>query len=828
MDGDHGKPSVTCQEKPPRKRGYDWLVDIPTLDDQLGFAPFRRAVYDIIAQTPQTPFTIGIFGTWGSGKTSLMLMLQDDLERANRRSQGRDGAGRALYRVVTFDAWKYSQEQLLWRALLLRVLATLRPPDPPEQAEGKPTTEPDSTRQLREELDHLEGSLYRDVDWEEKGNLTVDYSEALKGAGAGLLKLGFAVLPGIGTVTHALRLADNALKAAQEKVGAGDVAADAATLFRAFRRDVVRHHQEHLDSLELFQKRFSELVRTRIMDQGQRLVLFVDDLDRCLPEKAVEVLEAIKLFLDVPGCVFVLGLERNVIEQGIRVKYKDFATVPGGSVPIVGSDYLEKIIQVPFNLPPIDSADIRAFICRAGLGQRKSSALRQALEANADIFATGLEANPRRIKRAMSTFRLLLSLAQYQVRGRKSNIVAGLLAKIVVIQNSFPKLYEVCVARTRLLLDLEEDVQKRGVEPEPGGPEPSPGTLVEQHGKDVRLRAMLALHPFFLEQADPIAAVRDHIYLTRTTREAGYVAPSVESDLWGDLVSGDPTRAQDAVARIGERRAVYLQRLRQVLRAGEEDAGQRAGATEALRWLARPEDPETEPMRVELASLLQDATIPLSVRLAAGGSLAYLRDPRDLEAMVEVPAGQFAYGSGAEQKNLPLESFKIGKYPVTNAQYQRFVDATGRAAPSHWEGKQLPAGLANHPVVNVSWKDARAYCQWAKKRLPTEQEWEKAARGTDGREWPWGNEFSSEKANTSEGGIAGTTPVGCYPDGASPYGCLDMAGNVWEWTESAHDKDTKVVRGGAWDGDSDSARCACRNGGDPDVRFDLLGFRVAE
>nr|MBC7246026.1 hypothetical protein [Chloroflexota bacterium] len=358
-------------------RGYGWLVDVPTVHDSLGFAPFRHALYDIITTTPETPFTIGVFGAWGSGKTSLMLMLQDDLYRANQRRRCKENKDR--FRLVWFDAWKYNQEELLWRTLLLRVLAALRPP----QAEG---SQSEDEKRLCAELDRLEESLYRDVDWEEKGNLTVDIPEAVKAVGGGLLKLGFAVLPGVGTVFQALRLADKAAEAAQGKIGEGALSEDVAGLLKAFRRDVIHHHQQHLDSLERFQKTFADLVKAHVLAQDQRLVLFVDDLDRCLPEKAVEVLEAIKLFLDVPGCVFVLGLERKVIEEGIRVKYKDFVVVPGGAAPIVGRDYLEKIIQVPFNLPPIDSADIRTFICQVAK-RSKTSRLRQTLEEQADIFA---------------------------------------------------------------------------------------------------------------------------------------------------------------------------------------------------------------------------------------------------------------------------------------------------------------------------------------------------------------------------------------------------------------------------------------------------------
>ena len=122
--------------------------------------------------------------------------------------------------------------------------------------------------------------------------------------------------------------------------------------------------------------------------------------------------------------------------------------------------------------------------------------------------------------------------------------------------------------------------------------------------------------------------------------------------------------------------------------------------------------------------------------------------------------------------------------------------ATGHEPPSHWGGKAPPDELRDHPVVYVSWRDCVAYAEWAGVRLLTEQEWEKAARGIDGRVYPWGDEFDSARCNTYESGIGATTPVGRYsPGGDSPCGCADMAGNVWEWTASNVGRAVPASRG---------------------------------
>lgn len=138
-------------------------------------------------------------------------------------------------------------------------------------------------------------------------------------------------------------------------------------------------------------------------------------------------------------------------------------------------------------------------------------------------------------------------------------------------------------------------------------------------------------------------------------------------------------------------------------------------------------------------------------------------------------------------KMVTLPSYFIDKTEVTNKQFKQFLDGSGYKPQwpknflKHWENGTYPSGKANHPVVWVSIKDAQAYADWAGKRLPTEEEWQKAAQGDDNRDWPWGNIYDPKKANMDSDD---TKPVGSYPGGASPTGCLDMAGNVWEWTNS--------------------------------------------
>jgi formylglycine-generating enzyme required for sulfatase activity len=208
-------------------------------------------------------------------------------------------------------------------------------------------------------------------------------------------------------------------------------------------------------------------------------------------------------------------------------------------------------------------------------------------------------------------------------------------------------------------------------------------------------------------------------------------------------------------------------------------------------------------------------------------ALAALRSNPPLE-MILIPAGNFLMGD--EKQSVHVDAFYIDKYPVSNAEYAKFVEATGCPPPPNWEetGGTYPPDMANHPVVSVNWFDAQDYAAWAGKRLLTEAEWEKAARGTDGRVYPWGDWFDKVMCNVSEAGIGGTTPVGKYsPYGDSPYKVCDMAGNVWEWTTTdwAPGSSSKVQRGGSFVNRGSYARCAYRYLGVPEPRNPNVGFR---
>jgi formylglycine-generating enzyme required for sulfatase activity len=296
--------------------------------------------------------------------------------------------------------------------------------------------------------------------------------------------------------------------------------------------------------------------------------------------------------------------------------------------------------------------------------------------------------------------------------------------------------------------------------------------------------------------------------------------------------------------------------------AAETETSRKARGPTPDSEIPAPDRGRTSEIEALLAKIDDPATPP-ERRLKIGDRLAKLGDPRpgvglradglpDMD-WVAVPAGRFLYGEKKEKRD--LDSFWSARYPVTNVQYQAFIDDGGYRDTRWWEGlaehirkPQDPTwSEPNRPRESVSWYEAVAYTRWLSARLgleitlPTESQWEKTARGEDGREYPWGHRYRAGFANVDERNIEGgqspgqTTAVGLYPKGASPYGVLDLSGNVWEWCLNRYDKPedidlagrgVRVLRGGSWLYLPDYARVDYRGWFDPGGGNDVRGFRV--
>lgn len=248
--------------------------------------------------------------------------------------------------------------------------------------------------------------------------------------------------------------------------------------------------------------------------------------------------------------------------------------------------------------------------------------------------------------------------------------------------------------------------------------------------------------------------------------------------------------------------------------------------------------------------------IPAVILFAAAGLAEDPKPAAVAEATVVVPGGRFWMGCheavDAEcaddekpAREVDVAEFRIDRTEVTAAGYRACVAAGACVpAPAAPECTSSSRDTDEHPVNCVTWEEAGAYCAWAKGRLPREAEWEKAARGTDRRKYPWGNQGIPEAGRVAnicdaacslrwrlesyDDGFATTAPVGTYPEGASPYGALDMGGNVWEWTAELYGETaSRVIRGGSWNNQARNTRTSIRSGFRPEARAPTVGFRCA-
>ena len=857
----------------PKRTGY--LTDYWTLEDALSFSDFRQALLTILTEA-DTPLTVGVFGPWGSGKTSLMRMLKADTE----------AKGLHFVRPVWFTAWKYDQHEALWRAFILRVLDALYPREagegPWEKRARLRNPQGEQLQQVRM-LERLEQSVYGAVDWEELGRWTVNWWQATKSGGKAAAEVAAALIPG-----------GAALATALGQVLGGNEEAD------VLRREIQTYHRQQLASMEQFHDTFEEAIKLVLKDEG-RLVVFVDDLDRCLPEKAVEVLEAVKLFLEVPRTVFVLGMDREVIERGIEARYAALFRTGGEGQPelrIRGSAYLEKIVQIPFHLPTLAVDDVEHYIQRLEQGLPGSMRLSEPTRA---VLANGLSPNPRQVKRTLNIFRLLKEIAlarEESERLPKGSVAWPLLAKTVLIQTQWIELYRQWRQYPTLVQTLEAEYTRRpsteqealrGRRARPTGEaeheeeaqsESVMGAYLRDRRRYALLERMLCWHPDEASEDE-----RHRVSFEGLTREqmsvyvrlAGTVErddlPLVEValDVLEEMLSGDRVRIRDAVARLaeaepqsdGDLHRSYRGHLLRAMRDSARPAGERVSAGDAL-------------------SLVGDS------RFRADAW--YLPD-EPLLGFLEIPAGPFCMGTSEEdvarlaqqfeveegssdrevpQHEVELPRYFIARYPVTVAQFRAFVDASG------WVPKadNSLTGLDSHPVGQVTWLEALAYCRWLTEQLraweetpaplatrlrreswevmlPSEAQWEKAARGEDGRTFPWGEMPDPNRANYGITGIGTTSSVGCFPGGGSPYGVEEMSGNTWEWTRSlwgpirrqpqfgypydptdgredleADVEVRRVLRGGSFDSVRWIARCAFRFSYYPHSDRSNLGFRV--
>lgn len=645
---------------------------------QFGFDGYAKTLADLIAfKENPTPFVLGIYGPWGSGKTTLMEAVRTRLsEYSATPTQGE-------CKTVWFQAWKYAAEDAMLAALLEEILQTM----------GK-------------EKDVLQ----KVVNEAEKLTQRMDKKEVIKA-------LSKAVTGGM---------------------------FDASQFFFDY------PHRDKLGFYENFQSVFDDLLFSYLVGRPKKsereslretdhgkLVIFIDDLDRCPKDRVINVLETIKLFMDKPGCVFVIGADRAVIESALRTTYSGEGEA---------EKFMDKIVQVTFSLPKVTRPEIETFM------MEKAPEFQMLMERYSPLIARVLDYNIRSVKRFLNNMNLMNSLASNA--GTDVSRYPDAILRWSIVDYVYPRLAKLMKENVQYVQIMKEKITE--LEQKHSGGE---WTLTDETIKKLSIP-----HP-----------VIDFV------RDVNVV----------DLVKGFPTDP---------------------------------GVIEGLMSLTATTESGEEKRELEAVG---------SARLE--------------EAMVTVEKGPFLFGEEKDQREIPYD-FQIDIYPITNEQFSPFVESGGYSDqelwsadgwswkvgkkiiwPRYWKDAQLNA--SDHPVVGISWYEADAYARWAGKRLPTEEEWEKAARGTDGRVYPWGNEFAMDKSNSLESGSEGTTPVTKYVNGLSPYGCYDMVGNVREWTNSWSDvrKRFRVLsRGGSWYDRAKFLGSSHPNCKSPTYRTNIVGFRCAK
>ncbi len=749
------------------------LPDNPLRHDdeaKFHFDDFAATLARLVANPKtRTPLTIGISGQWGSGKTTLLKRVKKLLDAHDKKklppyaNPDEQPVQFRPCKTVWFDAWKYDDEAEILVALVRVLLAEMK-----------------------------KGGLIKRIQATNEDPQQPKYD-----------------------------LLNMFINAFQFKFGG--LGAEVQVNLDPSKFEKESPYASHTAFFDYFEQDFARLLALwvhgtvdvdKINEEEGALVVFIDDLDRCLPKNTIQVLEAIKLFFDHEGCIFLLGADIELIQDAVASHYKEISGQKA-------DDYLEKVIQLRFRLPQIGKEDMQAYLA--------AQAVHTSMQSRWQALVAAAEANPRRVKAVVNDLELQWTMLvnSEQAAGVNRDDFICWQALMRAAPASFRKEF-FGIPEDPLGLKMRYDFITEalawmcGSEAEKNT---ARGKYTAFESPDAkRLRDVLREIKSFSAEFSP-ETLNSLVYLVAPPQKSSPSQPPAEA------VSGVP---------------------------GGDEMPQKSG-----RALPTSRGEGAEGGRKEVAGI---QFCPIQ----AGDFVMGSTDDNSMADSDEKPR---------HTVSIPYQ-YWLGRYPVTNAQFRLFIQANPdyrttaekEGSAYIWIGKEWKEtkgadwqhpngpksslkGKDDHPAVCISWLDARAYCLWFNTafgkdlpkgwqfRLPTEAEWEKASRDPRGsREWPWGSEEPDVQHCNFNMNVGDTTPVGKYsPQGDSPYGCADMAGNVWEWTHTAwnsypyqagdgrekeDEASMRVLRGGSFVNYSWYVRCASRVRNNPHHRVGSYGFRL--
>ena len=628
-----------------------------------GFDADATTIADLIANKEnRTPMVIGIFGPWGSGKTTLM-------ERVKRFLADEKYENEAVYRrckTIWFQAWKCGKEDEILAAIIEEILRNMK--------------NENFFNDCKKEIEQI-------IEGFKPMKIIDNFTKFLKGE-------------------------------------------DVTKFFSK------PEHRKEFGFYDTFQDFFEQLIRAYLNcppggsatektdDTKGALVVFIDDLERCMKPEIIRVLDTIKLFMNRESYIFVISADNKIIEDALAERYGDDA-----------GDFMDKVFQATFNLPEIPADDFASYI------EQINPFIKDNILPNLPVIISAMQNNPRRLKKFLNN----LAIREGIFKNRGVDLDYRYLLYWTIIEYVYPSLKKEISENPQVLSTLKDSIKNI----EKRLKDKSRWELSDKILQDVPQ----SLHPYVLDKT------------------------------LVEIVKNFDAKAEN---------------IRQLITVSEIVRG--------------PEEKVKKNKKIHL------------------------------DAMVEIPVGIFLYGRKKSEEKIE-QPFLIDVFPVTNRQYEKFIKDRGYRNNDHWSDEGIKWRQKNsifqpaywedeewnqpqRPVVGVSLFESEAYARWTGKRLPTEKEWERAARGTDGREYPWGDDFDKGKCNTQESGINRTTRVTKYHNGISPGGCYDMAGNIWEWVATRRES-FNALCGGSYYFEAEKARCAGRYYYIPERRNYYIGFRCA-